>query len=47
MNVAADLTPREVAELSHVPKRVIEKAIEERSMGNLSLEMAPVESSKP
>jgi uncharacterized protein (DUF433 family) len=30
MNVAADLTPREVAELSQVPKRVIEKAIEER-----------------
>ncbi len=30
MTVAADLTPREVAELSHVPKRVIEKAIEER-----------------
>ena len=30
MKVAADLTPREVAELSHVPKRVVEKAIEER-----------------
>lgn len=30
MNVAADLTPREVAELSRVPKHVIEKAIEER-----------------
>jgi uncharacterized protein (DUF433 family) len=30
MAVAANLTPREVAELSHVPKRVIEKAIEER-----------------
>jgi len=30
MDAAANLTPREVAELSHVPKRVIEKAIEER-----------------
>jgi len=30
MSIAATLTPREVAELSGVPKRVIEKAIEER-----------------
>ncbi len=30
MPAAATLTPREVAELSGVPKRVIEKAIEER-----------------
>ncbi len=30
MHVPANLSPREVAELSHVPKRVIEKAIEER-----------------
>jgi uncharacterized protein (DUF433 family) len=30
MSDAAILTPREVAELSRVPKRVIEKAIEER-----------------
>src|ERR1700730_18375824 len=30
MTDAATLTPREVAELSRVPKRVIEKAIEER-----------------
>ena len=27
---AADLTPREVAELAGVPKRAIEKAIEEK-----------------
>ena len=30
MSIAATLTPREVAELSGAPKRVIEKAIEER-----------------
>lgn len=30
MTVAASLTPREVAELSGTPKRVVEKAIEER-----------------
>jgi uncharacterized protein (DUF433 family) len=30
MSAAANLTPREVAELSRVPKRVVEKAIEER-----------------
>ncbi|MBV8451022.1 MAG: hypothetical protein JOZ29_01940, partial [Deltaproteobacteria bacterium] len=30
MSAAANLTLREVAELSHTPKRVIEKAIEER-----------------
>lgn len=30
MSFAASLTPREVAELSRTPKRVIEKAIEER-----------------
>ena len=30
MHVPANLSPREVAELSQVPKRVIEKAIEER-----------------
>jgi hypothetical protein len=28
MSFAASLTPREVAELSRTPKRVIEKAIE-------------------
>ncbi len=30
MTVAATLTPREVAELAGAPKRVVEKAIEER-----------------
>jgi len=30
MSAAANLTPREVAELSRAPKRVVEKAIEER-----------------